>query len=260
MRLLIISILMIIAIKNTLIDYKVNEYILENKEDVNNESTTRGLLINFYGEYDFVILVFVIMIAGSIVSDEYSKGTIKSLLILPYKRSKILLSKLITMVIMLLFGIFAMLVIQLIVSGLFFGFSSLSVPFVTYNVATDSMVVMNVFKYFIILTVTIIPKILLLGTLAFALSTIIGSTAAAIAITFCGYIGEAIINAIAMRYDVKFLNYFVTTNWNFNELLFGGVSSFKLSLTQNIIICLLYFALMVIVSLIVFKRKDIKNI
>lgn len=245
---------------STLKDYHINEYILDNKVDANNDKTLRGLLIDFYDEYDFLILVFVIMIAGSLVSDEYSKGTIKSLLILPYKRSKILLAKLLTMVIMILFGIFVLFIMQLVVGSIFFGISSISIPFVTYNIATESIVTMNVFKYFIILTTTIIPRILLLGTLAFAISTVIGNTAAAIAITFCGYVGEVIVNTIAMRYHVEFLDYFVTTNWRFEQLLFGGRNQFNLSLTHGIIICSIYFLLMVIVSFIVFKKKDIKNI
>ncbi len=245
---------------NALKDYHINEYILDNKVDVDNDKSTRGLLIDFYVEYDFLILVFVIMIAGSLVSDEYSKGTIKSLLILPYKRFKILLAKLLTMVIMILFGIFALFTMQLVVGSIFFGLSSLSIPFVTYNIATESIVTMNIFKYFIVVTIAIIPRILLLGTLAFAISTVIGNTAAAIAITFCGYVGEVIVNTIAMRYNVEFLNYFVTTNWNFQELLFGGRNHFGLSLTHSIIVCSIYFILMVVVSFIVFKKKDIKNI
>ena len=75
-------------------------YILENKEDINNTSDLRFILTNFYSEYLFLILVFGVMIAGAIVSEEYSKGTIKSLLITPYKRSKILLSKFITVILL----------------------------------------------------------------------------------------------------------------------------------------------------------------
>ena len=246
--------------KMALVDYHVNEYILDNKVDINNNQSLRSLLIDFYEEFGFIVLVFVIMVAGAIVSDEYSKGTIKSLLILPYKRSKILLAKLLTMIITIFIAIIAMLIIELIVGGIIFGFSSLSIPYVTYNIATESIVTMNIFKYFGLMTIAIIPKILLLGTLAFALSTIVGNTAAAVAITFSGYIGEVIVNNIALRYDVKFLNYFVTTNWNFSEFLFGGRSMFKLSLTHGIIICLIYFAFMVIVAFIIFKKKDIKNI
>lgn len=245
---------------NAIKEYYNSRYVLDNKVDINNNATQRAIIIDFYSEYYFLILVFVIMIAGAIVSEEFNKGTVKSLLILPFSRTKILLAKFISTIIMLLFGIAAMFIMQMLVGGIFFGYSSLSIPFVTYNVTTKSMVEISVFAQFGLMTLAMLPKLLLLGTLAFALSTVFANTAAAIAVTFCGYIGEAIINMLAIRYQVKFLNYFVTTNWNFNELLFGGKSQFGLSLTHGIIICAIYFIFMIIVAFIVFNKKDIKNI
>ena len=241
-------------------DYEMAKYVLDKKVNINTGASQRTIIIDFFSEYYFLILLFVIMISGAIVSDEFNKGTIKSLLILPYSRTKILLAKYISTIIALLFGIFAIFIMQMIVGGIFFGYSSLSVPFVTYNLTTHSIVEISPFAKFGLTTITMIPKLLLLGTLAFALSTVFINTAVAIAVTFCGYIGEQIVNMLALRYDVKFLNYFVTTNWNFNELLFGGKSQFGLSLTHSIIVCLAYLLLMIIVSFIVFKKRDIKNI
>ena len=54
--------------------YYKSRYILENKEDINNESNLRYIMTNFYSEYTFLILVFGVMIAGAIVSEEYNKG------------------------------------------------------------------------------------------------------------------------------------------------------------------------------------------
>ena len=55
-----------------------------------------SLMITFVG-------LFVIIIASGIVANEYSRGTIKMLLVKPYKRWKILLSKYITVILSLLF-------------------------------------------------------------------------------------------------------------------------------------------------------------
>ena len=241
-------------------EYELARYVLDKKVNIDTGASQRTIIIDFFSEYYFLILVFVIMISGAIVSDEFNKGTIKSLLILPYSRTKILLAKYIVSIIAILFGILAMFVMQMLVGGIFFGYSSLSIPFVTYNLATQSIVEINVFAEFGLMTITMLPKLLLLGTLAFALSTVFINTAIAIAVTFCGYIGEQIINMLALRYDVKFLNYFVTTNWDFNNLLFGGKSPFGLSLTHSIIVCFVYLLFMIIVSFIVFNKRDIKNI
>ncbi len=237
-----------------------NEYILKEKVDINNEQSLYGILRNFLGEYLFLILVFVILIAGSMVSDEFSKGTIKSLLILPYKRNQILLAKLITVLLMIPFVTLFLVVCEFIVGGLFFGYSSLSAPVVAYNFKLNGIEVMSLFKYFLLCFLGLSPMLILLATLAFGLSTIICSTAFAITITFCGFIASSIINQFALFYKVKFLNYFVTTNWDLRYFIFGGSSPYEISMKQSIIVCFIYFAIMVVVMFVVFKRKNIKNI
>lgn len=241
-------------------EFYENKYILDNKEDTNNNQSARAVLMNFFDEYYFLILVFGIMIAGGIVSDEFNKGTIKSLLITPYKRSKILLAKFLTVLLIIPIFIIFGLAVQFIIGGIIFGFDSLSIPVVVYNITSKSLEVINLFKYVLLQFITTLPKVILLTTLAFAFSTIINNTAFAIAVTFCGYIGSEIINQFALIYKVKALNYFVTTNWDFGSYLFGGNSIFGNSIGHAIIVCLVYFAIMVVTSFIVFKKKDIKNI
>lgn len=244
----------------TLKQYNENQYILANKVDNNDEQTLRGVLVNFFNEYSFLILIFIIMIAGGIVSDEFNKGTIKSLLTTPYKRTTILLSKYITALLMIIFIVLAILLMQFVIGGIFLGFSSLSVPVATYNLTTGNIDVLNVFSYFLVHFIAYLPQLILLVTLAFACSTILNNTAFAIALTFCGMIGAEIINSLALVYDIKFLNYFVTTNWDFTTHLFGGTSPFGLSLTHSIIICLIYLIIMLAITFIVFNKKDIKNV
>ena len=247
-------------LEDTVKRYYKSRYILENKEDINNASDLRFILTNFYSEYLFLILVFGIMIGGAIVSEEYNKGTIKSLLITPYKRSTILLSKFISVILLTILFIVIAYFMQTVIGGIFLGFGSLSNHVVEYNLATKSLEVMSVFKYILLYTIANLPQILLLVTLAFAVSTIIGNTALAIVITFAGVIGSSIINMFASMYKIKVLNYFVTTNWNFNYYLFGGTNPYGPSLTQAIIVCLVYFLIMIITSFIVFNKKNIKNI
>ena len=228
--------------------YYESKYILDTKEDTNNIQDLRSSLMHFFDNYIFLILVFGVMIAGSIVSEEYNKGTIKSLLITPYKRNTILLSKFITVLIMLLLFIIVAYFMDFIIGGCFLGFQSITNHVVTYNFSTNTLEIMGLFKY------------ILLITLAFAVSTIIGNTAFAIVITFAGFIASSIINMFAVYYKIEILKYFVTTNWNFNEYLFGATSQYGTSFTHAVIVCIIYFLIMVITSFIVFKRKNIKNV
>ena len=241
-------------------DYEENWYILNEKMDTNNSHTLRYVIMNLYNELEIIVIVFCIMVAGGMVADEFNKGTIKNLLTIPYTRSQILASKLITSLLMLPFIILFLLVGELIIGGLFFGYSSLSIPIVNYVISDGSFTTLNVFSYFGLIVLTKAPIVILLLVLAFSLSTIVLNTAFAITITFLGYVGSSIINLFAQSYNLKFLNYFVTTNWDFSVHLFGGVSEFNIPVGQSIIVCLVYLLIMLIVTFMVFKKKNIKNI
>ena len=241
-------------------DYHENKYILEEKIDTKSSNNLRGVIMNFFNEYAFLILLFVIMIAGGIVSDEFNKGTIKTLLIVPHERTSILWAKYIAVVLCIPLIIGFLLLAQIIIGGIFLGFGSLSIPAVIYNVTTHSMEVLNVFSYFLVNMLANLPEILLLATLAFACSVILNNTAFAITLTFGGMIASQIINSLAYAYDIKILNYFVTTNWDFTVYLFGGQSIFGVTIGHSLLVCLTYLIIMLIVAFVVFIRKDIKNV
>lgn len=246
--------------KYELQNYYEARYVLETKEDVADYQSLRYLLMEFFDTYAFIILVFGVMIGGAIVSDEYSKGTIKSLLITPYKRTSILIAKFITTFIVMFAFIVLAYLVQILVGGIFLGYDSLSYHAIAYNFSTNSLEVMSILKYSIIKICAGMPEIILLVTLAFALSTIIGNTAFSIAITFAGSLGSSIINVFAISYNIPILKYFVTTNWDFSEYLFGATSQYGTSFMHAVVICLVYFLIMIITSLIIFKKKNIKNI
>ena len=241
-------------------NFKVNEYILENKEDINNMQSIREVIKNFFIEYFFLILVFTIMIAGSSFSEEFSKGTIKNLLTIPYTRGQIYFAKFLTVLGVIPLITIITLLMELIVGGITFGFSSLSISVVDYNFKINSLEVMNVWKYFGLNFVYLLPEIVLLTTLAFALSIVICNTGASIVITICGYLGSDIINLLVTKNSFKFLKYFVTPNWDLTHLIFGGTSPFDVSTTHSLIVCLVYFIIMIVISYLVFKKKNVKNI
>ena len=125
-------------------ELQINKYIIEHKADIHNNSNLRAILKNFAQEFDLFILIYVIMLSGSIVSEEFNKGTIKFLLTKPYKRSTILTSKLLTVLLAIPLIVLFMLIIELIIGGLIFGFSSLSVPVVIYN--AGHIITYNIFR------------------------------------------------------------------------------------------------------------------
>ena len=240
---------------------EVNKYIIENKQDINKMNDTRGILKNFFSEYGLFIIVIIVMIAGTIVSEEFNKGTVKLLLIKPYSRAKILLSKYITILIMTVFAIVIILLMELIVGGIVFGFDSLSVPVLEYNFNTSQLEILNIFTYVGIEILTQLPMIILLATLAFALSTIFTNSALAITISLLGFMSPSIINALVIQYKVGFMKYFVTMNWDLSGYLFGTLPSMEgMTMGFSIVMCFIYLFAMLIPTFIIFKRKNIKNI
>ena len=238
-----------------------NKYIIDNKVDINSPKTTRNLLINTLSDNFLFIMIIVAVVAGSIVSTEFDKGTIKLLLIRPYSRNKILLSKYIVSMFMIIFAILSAFIMQLIIGGIFFGFSSLNIPVVIYNFVQNKVMHINLFKYIFDNVLAVLPEFILLATLAFAISTITNVSTLGVALPIVGVGAADIINLIAINRNIIPLKYFVTLNWNFTNYLYGGVNSFPtLSIPFSILICAIYFLIMIITAFIVFNKRNIKNI
>lgn len=238
-----------------------NKYIIDNKVDINSPKTTRNLLINTLSDNFLFIMVIIAAVAGSIVSTEFDKGTIKLLLIRPYSRNKILLSKYIVSLFMIIFAILSAFIMQLIIGGIFFGFSSLNIPVIIYNFVQNKVMHINLFKYIFDNVLAVLPEFILLATLAFAISTITNVSTLGVALPIVGVGAADIINLIAINRNIIPLKYFVTLNWNFTNYLYGGVNSFPtLSIPFSILICTIYFLIMIITAFIVFNKRNIKNI
>ena len=242
-------------------DQAESRYILETGIDIQNTNSLKGILENFYSQFGIFLIVVVVMIAGTIVSEEFNKGTIKLLLVKPYTRNKILLSKAITTFIMIIFIIVITLIMQILIGGIIFGFDSLSEPVVAYNFNTNTMEEMNIFTNLGVQTLTQLPMIVLLATLAFAISTIFTNSTLAITISLLGFMSASIINQLAIGYDLQFMKYFVTMNWDLSMYLHGALPYMEgMNMTMSIIICVVYFLIMMIPTFMVFKKRNIKNI
>ena len=242
-------------------DQAESRYILETGIDINNTNSLKGILENFYAQFGIFLIVVVVMIAGTIVSEEFNKGTIKLLLVKPYTRNKILLAKAITTFIMVIFVIVVTIVMQILIGGIIFGFDSLSEPVATYNFNTNTIEETNIFVNLGIQTLTQLPMIILLATLAFAISTTFTNSTLAITISLLGYMAGSIINQLAIAYNLQFMKYFVTMNWDLSIYANGALPYMEgMNITMSIIICIVYFLIMMIPTFIIFKKRNIKNI
>lgn len=138
-----------------------DKYSLDHGVNVGESSNSRTIFVNFFSEYAFIILIMVFVVAGPIMSNEYSNGTIKLLLTRPYTRTKILLSKYFTVLISIIFSILIVLLIQLLVGGIVLDFNSLKIPAVVYSSVTDSLTSYNLITYIGLSAIAFLPSIIL---------------------------------------------------------------------------------------------------
>lgn len=242
-------------------DQAESRYILDTGIDINKTDSLKGILQNFYSQFGIFLLVVIIMIAGTIVSEEFNKGTIKLLLVKPYTRNKILFAKATTTFIMITFIIIVTIIMQILIGGVLFGFDSLAEPVVAYNFNTNTIQEMNIFTNLGLQTLAQFPMIILLATLAFAISTIFTNSTLAITLSLLGYMAASIINQLSIAYDLTFMKYFVTMNWDLSMYLYGELPYMAgMNLIFSVMICIVYFLIMTIPTFIMFKKRNIKNI
>lgn len=241
-------------------------YGLENNiPDLNDIRDARSVLDSTYEIYIILAVIMVIIIGGGIVATEFSKGTIRLLLIRPVSRWKILLSKLLA-VLIVGFSIVILGIGMLYVStGVVFGMD-------TYNTPLLETVGINIKQ--VSFMSYLIPKILLscsslifIISLVFAVSTLAKNTALAVAISMVLYLGIApatdllismkqtwIVNTLLPYINSSYLRLMPSGQKMLSES-FGMSMNFESGAVQLLIVS----AVLLIVTFIVFIKKDVKN-
>lgn len=242
-------------------DVAINKYIVDTKYNLEKENNLRTGIKDLIDDYEIFIMIFIIVIASGIVSSEFKDGTIKLLLTKPYTRSTILLSKYLTSLICFGLIIIYTFICQFIVGSLCFGIDSLEIPVVIYNYSSNSLMEYNAFSYLLLMILCKMPMFVLLLTLAFSLSTLFLSSSLANMFSILGYLFKDIVIVFVTMFRLDFLKYFVTLNWDFTEYLFGKLPSVEgLTIGVSIVVCLVFYLVMIITTFVVFKKKNIKNI
>jgi ABC-2 type transport system permease protein len=241
--------------------FEINKYIFENQVNANKQNDTRGILINSLNDLEIFIIVLIAVVAGLSVAEEFSKGTIKQLLIKPYTRFQVLTAKYISSLTMILVGFISLILMELLVGGILFGFNTLSVPVVIYNFNESMIQTFNVFAYLAIIFINKLPMFILMTTLIFLLSVSTINSAISVSIGIVGYTISTVINNLASYYNVVILKFFPTLNWDLTIYLFGNIPFNKnLNYNLSIWINIIYFIIMLIPIYIIFIKKNIKNV
>lgn len=188
------------------------------------------------------------------VASEFSWGTVKLLLIRPIRRSKILLSKYLTV---LLFGVLMLTVlytVSAVVGLVLFGMPETAMPYLAVSdgeVVERSMFVQLIFSYLLSSI-----DVLMLATMAFTISAVFRNSSLAIGLSlvlmFMGGTGTML---LASKFDWAKYVLFANTNLT---VYFDGVPPVEgMTLTFSIIMLLIYFVVFHLLAFFVFAKRDV---
>ncbi len=202
--------------------------------------------LSFSSGFLLVAQLLILPIAGTMVSKEFEQGTAIFLLIRPASRSKILFSKYLTT---LLFGLYLIIfyfVLSLIVGILLFGFTEID--------GADRWILDLALNY-----VTGSIKVIMISSLAFAISTIFRSSVLAIGFPLLLALSEGIVVQLMSEAKIGVGKYLVFTNTNFQQY-FGGQPLFEgMTFPFSLTILITYLIIYLGSAWLVFLKRDVTH-
>jgi ABC-2 type transport system permease protein len=213
--------------------------------------------------YSIFVALFAALLGGWIMASEFQQGTIRLLMIRPKTRTKILLAKFTSALVICLavYGIGSLL--NVVTNGICFGFSDYAFP--NYSVAGE----IGFFAYYLPKMLACTVPVVFIFSIAFMLSVLVKNVAVSIAVPIATFIGSTIITtALSFTQSSSWLVYtplpymqlstFFTQEALYNPI-YGYGSRMTLNLTYGILLLLGLSVVCSVISILVFKRRDIVN-
>jgi ABC-2 type transport system permease protein len=191
-----------------------------------------------------VVQIFCLVIAGDIVSNEFSRGTIKLLLIRPIKRRTILLSKYVTVIVW-----------ALLLTTAHFLFSSLLGILWFY----DSFFELTM-NFFVVAGAYVLRfiEMILICSLAFTLSVITRSSSFAIGLTIFLTFSSNTLMILLNERGMEWGKYFLLANTDLQQYFFATPPFEGMTFGFSIIVNVIYLAVFSLASVFVFNKRDVE--
>ena len=237
----------------------VTKYKLDNgliQEDKNNNSygTISEQMVSVMKGEGFLIGFVAVFIAAMIIPMEFDKGTIKQLLVKPYTRTEILTAKILATIIYFIEFVAIYLVMNSVVLGFFVGFSTISAPIVVYNFNTKVATQVHLVPYLLKCFLLCLPKFLVIIFVVNLFAIITKSTVSSM------YIGLVLSSLDLSGFQKPFARFVVSNCWDFNIFANGRIAQNQyVTLPSSILLVVVTAVIALLLSNVLFKRKEIKN-
>ena len=213
-----------------------------------------------------LIIVFTMMMAAYLISSEYDSGTIKLLLMRPYRRGKILSAKMLAT----LFFSLTFLLLSIVIAGIG-GFVSYGIPtvnkvLVSFN--ASSIFVTSPIVLLLIYVATIILDIVFFLILAFFIAIVFKSFAGTLSASFISVLLTIVLNialptSIAYKFipftNISLFRYFGTNQINSSNLISTILATpmhSQMTIWLSLVVTVLFSGILYFITSLVFRNRD----
>ena len=240
-------------------------YDISNNDNLitDNKIDARISFIRTFEHFDIIMVIIIIYISTTIVTEETNKGTIKGLLTKPHKRSTILLSKILACTITTIIAMVIVLITQFIVGGVIFGFDSYKLDYIGYNFNNEQVFTMNLFIYNILVGISKLPMYIIMILFCIFIGVVSNHTSMSMIVTLIIFlISDTVLKEWSKVETLSLITrYFITNNWDFSIYLFGGISNISgVTLISSIFIYIVYMIILLALSIYKLNKKEINNV
>jgi ABC-2 type transport system permease protein len=197
-----------------------------------------------------LITIFTVVVASDSVAGEFTWGTIKLLLIRPWSRSAILLSKYLSMILFALFFIVVAFIVTFLINMAVFGSSG--------NLGGISSMsnLQYVLEYYLYQFIGLIVIV----SIGFMISSAFRSGSLAIGLSISFLLAGYIITGLLSLIDKPWVKYILFMHLDLTQYInnpTGTVGNHPMSLGFSLAVLAGYFLLFNLVSWVVFRKRDI---
>ncbi len=237
-------------------------YFIEN--DINPITPTASKFNVGFAEQGITLLIplLIVILAADLVSNEFSKKTIKILLTRAVPRWKILLSKYIALIMMTTILVFIIAILSTSVSYLFFQQWGFNEPIVTGfslikgKLDSSSTILISRFQYTLLIYSLVWFVSIVIASITLMISVVIDNSPSAIGIVMASLIGGQFLQFFLS--DWELVKYFFVTNLDLTRYLTGSYQPIEgMSLNFSIVVLGIWAIVSLIISFVVFNRKDV---
>jgi ABC-2 type transport system permease protein len=200
------------------------------------------------------VTIFTVVVSADSVAGEFTAGTIKLLLIRPWSRSKILLSKYISLILFAFLMSALLFVLSLAVNIMLFGYDgSADVVQRVFHSSRDMGPISYMLVYYLDEFISLVVTV----TLSFMLSTVFRSGGLAIGLSLFLLLGGGTITGMLSMLDYEWVKYILFMHMNLTQYLQGQPMREGLTIGFSLSVLAAYYAVFVALTWLIFNKRDV---